>query len=117
MSETNTPAASSEAPDRAPLVLVSLGRCKMNEMLPRSGRYGVSVLSHAQQHFAAHFAAQQIIVDAGRAMGRMVGYLVGTLDSVFEGITATKGFVDYNADASLLRGVSSPATMRGTKAR
>jgi flavin reductase (DIM6/NTAB) family NADH-FMN oxidoreductase RutF len=44
---------------RPPLVLVSLGRCKMNEMLPRSGRYGVSVLSHEQQHFAAHFAAQR----------------------------------------------------------
>jgi flavin reductase (DIM6/NTAB) family NADH-FMN oxidoreductase RutF len=44
---------------RPPLVLVSLGRCRMNEMLPRSGRYGVSVLSHDQQHFAAHFAAQQ----------------------------------------------------------
>jgi flavin reductase (DIM6/NTAB) family NADH-FMN oxidoreductase RutF len=44
---------------RPPLVLVSLGRCKMNEMLPRSGRYGVSVLSHEQQHFAAHFAAQK----------------------------------------------------------
>ena len=44
---------------RPPLVLVSLGRCKMNEMLPRSGRYGISVLSHNQQHFAAHFAAQK----------------------------------------------------------
>ena len=44
---------------RPPLVLVSLGRCKMNEMLPRSGRYGISVLSHEQQHFAAHFAAQK----------------------------------------------------------
>jgi flavin reductase (DIM6/NTAB) family NADH-FMN oxidoreductase RutF len=44
---------------RPPLVLVSLGRCKMNEMLPRSGRYGVSVLSQDQQHFAAHFAAQR----------------------------------------------------------
>jgi flavin reductase (DIM6/NTAB) family NADH-FMN oxidoreductase RutF len=44
---------------RPPLVLVSLGRCKMNEMLPRSGRYGVSVLSREQQHFAAHFAAQK----------------------------------------------------------
>jgi flavin reductase (DIM6/NTAB) family NADH-FMN oxidoreductase RutF len=44
---------------RPPLVLVSLGRCKMNEMLPRSGRYGVSVLSHEQHHFAAHFAAQK----------------------------------------------------------
>jgi flavin reductase (DIM6/NTAB) family NADH-FMN oxidoreductase RutF len=44
---------------RPPLVLVSLGRCRMNEMLPRSGRYGVSVLSHDQQHFAAHFAGQK----------------------------------------------------------
>ncbi len=44
---------------RPPLVLVSLGRCRMNEMLPRSGRYGISVLSHEQQHFAAHFAAQK----------------------------------------------------------
>jgi len=44
---------------RPPLVLVSLGRCKMNEMLPRSGRYGISVLSHDQRHFAAHFAAQK----------------------------------------------------------
>ncbi len=44
---------------RPPLVLVSLGRCKMNEMLPRSGRYGVSVLSQGQEHFAAHFAAQK----------------------------------------------------------
>jgi flavin reductase (DIM6/NTAB) family NADH-FMN oxidoreductase RutF len=44
---------------RPPLVLVSLGRCRMNEMLPRTGRYGVSVLAHDQQHFAAHFAAQK----------------------------------------------------------
>jgi flavin reductase (DIM6/NTAB) family NADH-FMN oxidoreductase RutF len=44
---------------RPPLVLVSLGRCRMSEMLPRSGRYGVSVLAHDQQHFAAHFAAQR----------------------------------------------------------
>ncbi len=44
---------------RPPLVLVSLGRCRMNEMLPRSGRYGISVLSQQQQHFAAHFAAQK----------------------------------------------------------
>jgi flavin reductase (DIM6/NTAB) family NADH-FMN oxidoreductase RutF len=44
---------------RPPLVLVSLGRCRMNEMLPRSGRYGVSVLSRDQQLFAAHFAAQK----------------------------------------------------------
>jgi flavin reductase (DIM6/NTAB) family NADH-FMN oxidoreductase RutF len=44
---------------RPALVLVSLGRCRMNEMLPRSGRYGVSVLAHDQRHFAAHFAAQK----------------------------------------------------------
>jgi flavin reductase (DIM6/NTAB) family NADH-FMN oxidoreductase RutF len=44
---------------RPPLVLVSLGRCRMNEMLPRTGRYGVSVLSHDQRHFAGHFAAQK----------------------------------------------------------
>lgn len=42
-----------------PLVLVSLGRCRMNEMLPRTGRYGVSILSHDQKHFAAHFAGQR----------------------------------------------------------
>jgi flavin reductase (DIM6/NTAB) family NADH-FMN oxidoreductase RutF len=42
-----------------PLVLVSLGRCRMSEMLPRTGRYGVSVLSHDQEHFAAHFAGQR----------------------------------------------------------
>jgi flavin reductase (DIM6/NTAB) family NADH-FMN oxidoreductase RutF len=45
---------------RPPLVLVSLGRCRMSEMLPRAGRYGVSVLAHDQEHFAAHFAAQRV---------------------------------------------------------
>jgi flavin reductase (DIM6/NTAB) family NADH-FMN oxidoreductase RutF len=44
---------------RPPLVLVSLGRCRMNEMLPRTKRYGVSVLAHDQEQFAAHFAAQR----------------------------------------------------------
>ncbi len=44
---------------RPPLVLVSLGRCRMNEMLPRTGRYGISVLAYDQDHFAAHFAAQR----------------------------------------------------------
>jgi flavin reductase (DIM6/NTAB) family NADH-FMN oxidoreductase RutF len=43
-----------------PLVLVSLGRCRMSEMLPRTGRYGVSVLASDQEHFAAHFAGQRI---------------------------------------------------------
>jgi flavin reductase (DIM6/NTAB) family NADH-FMN oxidoreductase RutF len=45
---------------RPPLVLVSLGRCRMSEMLPRTGRYGVSVLACDQEHFAAHFAGQQV---------------------------------------------------------
>jgi flavin reductase (DIM6/NTAB) family NADH-FMN oxidoreductase RutF len=44
---------------RPPLVLVSLGRCRMTEMLPRSGRYGVSVLAADQEHFATHFAGQR----------------------------------------------------------
>jgi flavin reductase (DIM6/NTAB) family NADH-FMN oxidoreductase RutF len=44
---------------RPPLVLVSLGRCRMAEMLPRTGRYGISVLAHDQEEFAAHFAAQR----------------------------------------------------------
>jgi flavin reductase (DIM6/NTAB) family NADH-FMN oxidoreductase RutF len=44
---------------RPPLVLVSLGRCRMNEILPRSSRYGISILAHDQQHFAAQCAAQR----------------------------------------------------------
>ena len=44
---------------RPPLVLVSLGRCRMGEMLPRTKRYGVSVLANDQEQFAAHFAAQR----------------------------------------------------------
>jgi flavin reductase (DIM6/NTAB) family NADH-FMN oxidoreductase RutF len=43
-----------------PLVLVSLGRCRMSEMLPRAGRYGVSVLAHDQEHLASHFVAQRV---------------------------------------------------------
>ena len=45
---------------RPPLVLVSLGRCRMSEMLPRTGRYGVSVLASDQERFAAHFAGQRV---------------------------------------------------------
>src|SRR3984957_5484473 len=37
---------------RPPLVLVSLGRCRMSEMLPRTGRYGVSVLASDPEHSA-----------------------------------------------------------------
>jgi flavin reductase (DIM6/NTAB) family NADH-FMN oxidoreductase RutF len=44
---------------RPPLVLVSLGRCRMNEMLPRTKRYGISVLASDQEDYAAHFAAQR----------------------------------------------------------
>jgi flavin reductase (DIM6/NTAB) family NADH-FMN oxidoreductase RutF len=45
---------------RPPLVLVSLGRCRMSEMLPRTGRYGVSVLASDQEPFAAHFAGERV---------------------------------------------------------
>ena len=45
---------------RPPLVLVSLGHCRMSAMLPRTGRYGVSVLCSDQEQFAAHFAAQRV---------------------------------------------------------
>ena len=45
---------------RPPLVLVSLGRCRMSEMLPRTGRYGVSVLASDQEQYAAHFAGQRV---------------------------------------------------------
>jgi flavin reductase (DIM6/NTAB) family NADH-FMN oxidoreductase RutF len=41
-----------------PLVLVSLGRCRMAEMLPRTGRYAISVLAAGQRELAAHFAGQ-----------------------------------------------------------
>jgi flavin reductase (DIM6/NTAB) family NADH-FMN oxidoreductase RutF len=44
---------------RPPLVLVSLGRCRMNELLPRTGHYAISVLAHDQEHLAAHFAGQR----------------------------------------------------------
>lgn len=43
-----------------PLVLVSLGRCRMAEMLPRTRRYGVSVLNAGQRHLAAHFAGMEV---------------------------------------------------------
>ena len=44
-----------------PLVLVSLGRCRMAEMLPETGRYGISVLSRDQEALAAHFAGQKTV--------------------------------------------------------
>jgi flavin reductase (DIM6/NTAB) family NADH-FMN oxidoreductase RutF len=45
---------------RPPLVLVSLGRGRMSELLPRSGRYAISVLAADQEHLAAHFAGRLI---------------------------------------------------------
>jgi flavin reductase (DIM6/NTAB) family NADH-FMN oxidoreductase RutF len=44
-----------------PLVLVSLGRCRMAEVLPTTGRYGISVLARHQEHLAAHFAGQKTV--------------------------------------------------------
>jgi flavin reductase (DIM6/NTAB) family NADH-FMN oxidoreductase RutF len=49
---------------RPPLVLVSLGRCRMSEMLPRTGRYAVSVLAADQEELAAHFAGQRVAATA-----------------------------------------------------
>ena len=46
-----------------PLVLVSLGRCRMAEMLPKTGRYGISVLAEEQEALAAHFAGQRTVDD------------------------------------------------------
>ena len=44
---------------RPPLVLVSLGRSRMSEMLPRTGRYGISMLAAGQEELAAHFAGMR----------------------------------------------------------
>jgi len=41
-------------------VLISLGRCKMNEMLCRTEHYGVNILAADQEHLAAHFAGQLV---------------------------------------------------------
>lgn len=49
-----------------PLVLVSLGRCRMAEILPRTGRYGISVLAADQQETAMHFAGQRSAAASAR---------------------------------------------------
>jgi flavin reductase (DIM6/NTAB) family NADH-FMN oxidoreductase RutF len=42
-----------------PLVLVSVdNRARMNEVLPKSGRYGVSILSDRQEDMSQHFAGR-----------------------------------------------------------
>lgn len=41
-----------------PLVLVSLGRCRMADLLPATGRYGISVLAEDQRALSGHFAGR-----------------------------------------------------------
>lgn len=42
-----------------PLVLVSVdNRTKMHEVLPKSGRYGVSILNNSQEDLSQHFAGR-----------------------------------------------------------
>jgi flavin reductase (DIM6/NTAB) family NADH-FMN oxidoreductase RutF len=41
-----------------PLVLVSLGRCRMAQLLPATGRYGISVLAEDQRALSRHFAGR-----------------------------------------------------------
>jgi flavin reductase (DIM6/NTAB) family NADH-FMN oxidoreductase RutF len=68
---------------RPPLVLVSLGRCRMSEMLPRTGRYGVSVLASDQENFAVHFAGQRVsAVDPGFVWEKDLPLLDGALAHV-----------------------------------
>jgi flavin reductase (DIM6/NTAB) family NADH-FMN oxidoreductase RutF len=43
-----------------PLVCVSLGDCKMDAMLPRTRRYGISVLGVEQEGLARHFAGRPV---------------------------------------------------------
>jgi flavin reductase (DIM6/NTAB) family NADH-FMN oxidoreductase RutF len=41
-----------------PLVLVSLGQCRMATLLPATGRYGISVLAEDQRALSRHFAGR-----------------------------------------------------------
>jgi flavin reductase (DIM6/NTAB) family NADH-FMN oxidoreductase RutF len=41
-----------------PLVLVSLGRCRMAQLLPDTRRYGISVLAEDQRALSRHFAGR-----------------------------------------------------------
>jgi flavin reductase (DIM6/NTAB) family NADH-FMN oxidoreductase RutF len=43
-----------------PLVVVSLGDCKMDALLPRTRRYGISVLGAEQEALASHFAGRPV---------------------------------------------------------
>lgn len=41
-----------------PLVLISLGTCRMANLLSNTGRYGVSMLNDQQRDYSRHFAGQ-----------------------------------------------------------
>src|SRR5882672_7933924 len=41
-----------------PLVLISLGQCRMAQMLATTGRYGISVLAEDQRALSGHFAGR-----------------------------------------------------------
>lgn len=41
-----------------PLVLISLGACRMADLLRTSGQYGVSMLADEQREYSRHFAGQ-----------------------------------------------------------
>jgi flavin reductase (DIM6/NTAB) family NADH-FMN oxidoreductase RutF len=43
-----------------PLIVVSLGHCRMDELLPRTRRYGVSVLGADHEALARHFAGRPV---------------------------------------------------------
>jgi flavin reductase (DIM6/NTAB) family NADH-FMN oxidoreductase RutF len=43
-----------------PLIVVSLGDCRMDALLPRTRRYGVSVLGAEQEELARHFAGRPV---------------------------------------------------------
>ena len=41
-----------------PLVLISLGRCRMAQLLPTTARFGISVLAEDQRALSRHFAGR-----------------------------------------------------------
>jgi flavin reductase (DIM6/NTAB) family NADH-FMN oxidoreductase RutF len=43
-----------------PLVVVSLGESRMDDLLPRTRRYGISVLGSEQEELAMHFAGRPV---------------------------------------------------------
>ncbi|MFC4466817.1 flavin reductase family protein [Streptomyces xiangluensis] len=45
-----------------PLVLISLGECRMATLLRKTGRYGVSMLADQQRDYSHHFAGQRKLI-------------------------------------------------------